>query len=47
MVNAELLIDDGLFYKVLNEMTGYTIEGDYQILGLINSWPRLRKSMIN
>ncbi|NLW22593.1 MAG: stage IV sporulation protein A [Tissierellia bacterium] len=43
VVNAELLIDDGLFYKVLNEMTGYTIEGDYQILGLINKLAQTKK----
>ncbi|MCF6466453.1 stage IV sporulation protein A [Clostridium sp. Cult2] len=36
VVNAEIIIDEGLFYEVLKEMTGYTIEGDYQILGLIN-----------
>lgn len=43
VVNAELVIDDGLFYKVLNEMTGYSIEGDYQILGLINKLAQTKK----
>ena len=43
IVNAELVIDDGLFYKVLNEMTGYDIEGDYQILGLINKLAQTKK----
>ena len=43
VVNAVIVIDDGLFYKVLNEMTGYNIEGDYQILGLINKLAHTKK----
>lgn len=43
VVNAELIIDEGLFFKVLKEMTGYTIEGDYQILGLINKLAQTKK----
>ncbi|NMB27163.1 MAG: stage IV sporulation protein A, partial [Tissierellia bacterium] len=43
IVNAELAIDAELFYKVLNEMTGYDIEGDYQILGLINKLAQIKK----
>lgn len=43
VVNAELIIEEGLFYKVLNEMTGYKIEGDYQMLGLINKLAQTKK----
>lgn len=43
VVNVELIIDDGLFYQVLNEMTGYDIDGDYQILGLINKLAHIKK----
>ncbi|WP_025640998.1 stage IV sporulation protein A [Schnuerera ultunensis] len=43
VVNAELIIDEGLFFKVLKEMTGYTIEGDYQVLGLINKLAQTKK----
>ena len=35
-VNVELLVADELFYDVIEEMTGFNIEGDYQILSLIN-----------
>ncbi|HSH34935.1 stage IV sporulation protein A [Schnuerera sp.] len=43
VVNAELIVDEGLFFEVLKEMTGYTIEGDYQILGLINKLAETKK----
>jgi len=36
VVESEIVIDDGLFYSVLKDMTGYTIEGDYQLLGLVS-----------
>lgn len=31
----DLMTNDNLFYEVLKEKTGYTIEGDHQLLGLI------------
>lgn len=43
VVNVDLLIDDDLFYDVINEMTGFNIEGDYQILSLINRLAQTKK----
>lgn len=43
VVNVELIVDDGLFYNVLKELTGYEIEGDYQILGLIDKLAQTKK----
>lgn len=43
VVNVDLLIDDDLFYDVINEMTGFSIEGDYQILSLINRLAQTKK----
>lgn len=31
----DLMTNDNLFYQVLEEKTGYTIEGDHQLIGLI------------
>lgn len=44
VVHSEIVIDDGLFYKVLNDMTGYSVEGDYQLLGLISKLAETKKS---
>jgi stage IV sporulation protein A len=44
VVHSEIVIDDGLFYKVLNDMTGYSVEGDYQLLGLISKLADTKKS---
>ena len=38
-----MIIDNELFYQVLKEMTGYKIEGDYQILGLVNKLAQTKK----
>src|SRR5690606_20425248 len=43
VINAELVVDDSLFFEVLKEMTCYTIEGEYQILGLINRLAQTKK----
>ncbi len=34
---------EGLFYNVLEEMTGYKIEGDHQLLGLIQDFSKAKK----
>ncbi|WZL74763.1 stage IV sporulation protein A [Clostridiaceae bacterium 35-E11] len=34
---------EGLFYNVLEEMTGYKIEGDHQLLGLIKEFSRAKR----
>ena len=44
IVNSEVIIDEGLFYNVLNDMTGYSIEGDYQLLGLISKLAETKKN---
>lgn len=31
-----IVLEDNLFYNVLKELTGYAIEGEYQLLGLIS-----------
>ena len=43
VVNVELLIDNELFYDAIREMTGFSIEGDYQILSLINKLAQTKK----
>ena len=43
VVHSEIVVDDGLFYSVLNDMTGYSIEGDYQLLGLISKLADTKK----
>ena len=43
IVHSEIAIDDGLFYSVLKDMTGYSIEGDYQLLGLISKLAETKK----
>ncbi len=43
VVNVDLIVDDNLFYEVLYDMTGYKIEGDYQILGLINKLAQIKR----
>ncbi|SDK41718.1 stage IV sporulation protein A [Natronincola ferrireducens] len=39
----ELATDEGLFYKVMEEKTGYNIEGDHQLIGLITELARAKK----
>lgn len=44
VVYSNIIIDDNLFYNILNEMTGYSIDGDYQLLGLISKLAESKKS---
>lgn len=44
IVYSKIIIDESLFYNVLKEMTGYSIEGDYQLLGLISKLADTKKS---
>ncbi len=39
----ELGTDEELFYKIIQEKTGYKIEGDYQLLGLVTELARAKK----
>lgn len=43
IANIEMQVDNGLFYKVLDELTGYKIEGEHQMLGLITSLSKAKK----
>lgn len=43
IIHSELVVEEGLFYRILNEITGYTIDGDYQILGLITKLAEIKK----
>lgn len=43
VVNVDIVVDDELFYEVLNEMTGYNIQGEYQVLGLISRLAQIKK----
>lgn len=36
IADVEIVFEDDLFYTVLKELTGYVIEGEYQLLGLIS-----------
>ncbi len=33
--DIHFMFEEGLFYKILGELSGYTIEGDYQLIGLL------------
>jgi len=35
VVNITISLDDGLFYRVLGEVSGYSLEGDYQLVALV------------
>ena len=43
VVSANVNLEEGLFYKMLNEITGYSIEGDYQILSLVSKLSATKK----
>lgn len=35
VVNITISLDEGLFYRVLGEVSGYNLEGDYQLVSLV------------
>lgn len=39
-INAE--VEDGLFYRILGEASGFNIEGDYQLIGLLKELSRVK-----
>ncbi|MBS4534213.1 stage IV sporulation protein A [Clostridium sp. D2Q-14] len=43
IVNISIDVDDTLFYKVINESTGYDINGEHQILSLITKLSKAKK----
>ena len=42
----EINEQDGLFYRVLSEMTGLEIEGEYKLVSLMTELAKTKKSMI-
>ncbi|SHI03816.1 stage IV sporulation protein A [Sporanaerobacter acetigenes] len=36
VANIDIVLEDSMFYNVLKEITGYGIQGDYQLIGLIS-----------
>lgn len=40
----DLMTPEDLFYKVVQEKTGYEIEGDYQLIGLIMELAKAKKA---
>jgi len=42
-VNIELSPPDGLFYRILSELTGLEIEGDHRLIGLMKDLARIKK----
>ncbi|MDR7869866.1 MAG: stage IV sporulation protein A [Tissierellaceae bacterium] len=43
VVHTSFKVEESLFYNILNEITGYNITGDHQILGLINKLADTKK----
>jgi stage IV sporulation protein A len=43
VVSADINLEEGLFYRILNEITGYEIDGDYQILNLVSKLSATKK----
>jgi stage IV sporulation protein A len=42
-VDTEIILEEGLFFKILSEITGYLIDGDYQILNLVTKLSETKK----
>lgn len=43
VTNIEMNVDSQLFYRILNELTGYKIEGEHQLLGLVTGLAKAKK----
>ncbi|TCO78955.1 stage IV sporulation protein A [Marinisporobacter balticus] len=43
VAKIEMKTKEGLFYNVLEEMTGYKIEGDHQLLGLVKEFSKAKR----
>ncbi len=43
IAHIKMKTKDGLFYNILEEVTGYRIEGDHQLLGLIKEFSRAKR----
>lgn len=43
IVTVNIVLEEGLFFRILNEITGYKIEGNYQILDLVTKLAEIKK----
>lgn len=43
IIHTEIVMQEELFYQILNEISGYKIEGDYQILNLVSKLADVKK----
>lgn len=43
IIHTNLTTEESLFYDILNEITGYNIDGDYQILSLVTNLANVKK----
>ncbi|KNF08717.1 stage IV sporulation protein A [Gottschalkia purinilytica] len=43
VANIEMQVENGLFYNILNELTGYEIDGEHQLLGLVTSLAKAKR----
>lgn len=43
IIHTSLTTEESLFYDILNEITGYNIDGDYQILSLVTNLANIKK----
>ncbi|SHJ13387.1 stage IV sporulation protein A [Geosporobacter subterraneus DSM 17957] len=43
IVHIRMKTNEGLFYNILEEVTGYKIEGDHQLLGLIREFSKAKR----
>lgn len=43
VIHTEITMEEELFYNILNEITGYDISGDHQILGLVNKLASVKR----
>ena len=43
VVNSDIELREGLFYSILNEITGFEIQGDHQILNLMEKLSQTKK----
>lgn len=43
VVHTRFMVEDSLFYNIINELTGYNITGDHQMLALISRLSEIKK----
>lgn len=43
IIHTEIITEENLFYEIINEITGFDIDGDHQILGLMTNLANTKK----